>query len=267
MKFKSQMITEDGFDKIVADKMPKVKHQEEAFPIEQETQPQVLKEGHQAIRPLEKEPEEKISVPPSAGKGEGEQTLDVIRLIEDLHGQLLASSRTKRALEMDFASSQKTIQQLAQDNRELRSELEGLKKEIQKFKEIKSESTYLVEENTDALERIYELQQELRSVYETLTKTTQEKNEVLHRMVELESNLEQTELLKIKGKMKEKEASDFSEENRELRSRLGETLTQHMELQQKHDALKKSFNEVKESLTLLRDACKSNYYNLSDPSE
>ncbi|MCJ7746691.1 MAG: hypothetical protein MUP27_03030, partial [Desulfobacterales bacterium] len=71
----------------------------------------------------------------------------------------------------------------------------------------------------------------------------------------------------IKGKLKEREASLFSEENRELQSRLEEALSHNMELERKYETLRKSFNEVRESLTLLRDSCKKNYYNLSETPE
>jgi predicted nuclease with TOPRIM domain len=67
--------------------------------------------------------------------------------------------------------------------------------------------------------------------------------------------------------LKEREASHFSEENRELRSKLEETLTQNMDLERKYEAVRKSFNEVRESLILLRDSCKTNYYNLSEIPE
>jgi DNA repair exonuclease SbcCD ATPase subunit len=267
MKFGGQTITGDGFDKIVAEKMPKIKQQEEPFPSDHEVEPRGLNEVRQEIRPLDKGTEEKINLPSSKERIEEEQNLDVIRLIEDLHTQLLASSRTKKALDMDLSSSQKTIYQLAQDNKELRSQQEALRKEIQGLKEIRSESTYLMEENTDALERIRELQQELRTVKETLINTTQERNDALGRIRELESQLEQNDLFKIKGRLKEREASHLSDENRELQSRLEEALAQNMELQGKHEALRKSFNEVKDSLILLRDACKLNYYNLSENSE
>lgn len=267
MKFRGQTITGDGFDKIVAEKMPKIKQQEEPSPSDHKVEFQELHEFHQDIRPLEKRTEMKIKLSSSKERIEGEQNLDVLGLIEDLHAQLLASSRTKKALEMDLSSSQKTIHQFAQDNKELRSHQEALRKEIQGLKEIQSESTYLMEENTDALDKIREFQQELKTMKESLVKTVQEKKDALDRIRELESQLEQNDLFKIKGRLKEREASHLSEENRDLQSRLEEALTQNMELQGKHEALKKSFNEVKESLTLLRDACKSNYYNLSENPE
>ncbi len=90
---------------------------------------------------------------------------------------------------------------------------------------------------------------------------------ILNRMDALASQLDQSELVKIKGRLKEREATHLNEENRDLQFKLEEALVQNAELQKKHEALRKSFDEVKESLTLLRDACKSNYYNLSDPSE
>jgi chromosome segregation ATPase len=267
MKQRGQTITGDGFDKIVAEKMPKIKQPEEPVPSDQGVELPVLKEVRQEMRPLEKETEDGIPLSPSKKGIEVEESLDVTRLIEDLHGQLLASSRTKKALEMDLASSKKTIHQLVQDNKDLRGELERFKKEIQRLKEIQSESTYLKEENVDALERIHEFQRELREVNETLTRTVQERDDAFNRIHEIESQLEKNELLKIKGRLKEREVSHLSEENQELQSKLEDALTQNIELQKKHEALRKSFNEMKESLTLLRDACKSNYYHLSEPSE
>jgi chromosome segregation ATPase len=268
MKVKGQFITEDGFDKIVAEKMPKIKQQERPLPMDQKLESQALSEIHSDTRPLEKEPEEKVTPPPLLKRGmETEPNIDVLRLIEDLHTQLLTSSRTKRALEMDLSSSQKTIQQLAQDNKTLRSQMENLRKEVQKLKEIQAESIYLQEENIDALDRIHEIQHELRTLNETLTRATQERDEALSRIGALESQLDQNELAKIKGRLRERETTYLSEENRDLQFKLEEALVQNAELQKKYEALRKSFDEVKESLTLLRDACKSNYYNLSDPSE
>jgi regulator of replication initiation timing len=100
-----------------------------------------------------------------------------------------------------------------------------------------------------------------------LNKAIQEKEEVFNRMRELESQMEQNEVVKIKGKLKEREASLFSEENRELQSRLDDALVQNLDLEKKYETLKKSFHEVRESLTFLRDSCKTNYYNLSENSE
>jgi chromosome segregation ATPase len=269
MKTRSQVVTADGFDRNVAEKMPKIRKLEEPLPSPLEAEPWPLKEDpHEPapeMRPPEKEVEETVPFQPP--KAETEQTVDVLRLIEDLHGQLLASTQTKRALEMDLTSYQKTIRQLTQDNQELRGQLEILSKEIEKFKEVQSESIYLQEENADALERIKEFQLELGETREALMKATQEREEALGRIRDLESQMEQNEVLKIKGKLKEREASLFSEENRELQSRLEEALSQNMDLERKYETLRKSFNEVRESLTLLRDSCKKNYYNLSETPE
>jgi chromosome segregation ATPase len=188
-------------------------------------------------------------------------------LIEDLHAQLLASAQTKRALEMDLVSYKKTIHQLSQDNQELHRQLEALKKEDQRLKEFQSESYYLQEENADALEKIKEFQQDLRDTKESLNKAIQEKEEVLNQLHELESQMEQNEVVKIKGKLKEREATLFSEENRELQSKLEESLSRNLDLERKYETLKKSFQEVRESLTFLRDSCKTNYYNLSENPE
>jgi DNA repair exonuclease SbcCD ATPase subunit len=271
MKPRSQVATADGFDTNVAEKMPKIRKLEERqpFSLEQETQP--LQEDHQELlqemRSLEKQTEKRV-IFESPKKGiETEQGLDVLKLIEDLHAQLLASAQTRRALEMDLASYKRSIHQLAQDNQELRRHWEALSAEHQKLKESQSESIYVQEEHADALERIKEFQQELKEMREALTKSTREREEAFDRIRDLESQMEQNEVIKIKGKLKEREASLFSEENRELQLKLEEALARNGELETKYETLKKSFSEVRESLTFLRDSCKANYYNLSDSAE
>ncbi len=271
MKPRSQVIEVDGFDKNVAEKMPKIRKLEEPFPspLEAEIQPQEEspREPPAEMRSPEPQPEKKVIYESPQKRGESEQGLDVLKLIEDLHGQLLASVQTKRALEMDLNASQKTIRQLTQDNQELRHQLEVLGKEHQRVKEVQLESNYLQEENADALERIKEFQLGLKEMRETLAKANQEKEEALSRTRDLESQMEQNEVLKIKGRLKERETVHFSEENRELRLKLDEALSQNTDLEGKYETLKKSFNEVKESLTFLRDSCKKNYYSLSETPE
>jgi chromosome segregation ATPase len=271
MKPRSQVATADGFDTNVAEKMPKIRKLEEPHTLTLEQEPQPPKEEDQELIPEMSSPEkqtERKVIFGSPKKGtETEQSLDVLKLIEDLHAQLLASAQTKRALEMDLASYKKSLHQLAQDNQESRRQLEALSKEDQKLKELQSESVYLREEHADALERIKEFQQELREMKKALTKASQEREEAFDRIRDLESQMEQSEVIKIKGKLKEREASLFSEENRELQSKLEEALARNMDLERKYETLKKSFSEVRESLTFLRDSCKANYYNLSESAE
>ena len=271
MKPRGQMIVEDGFDgfdRNVAEKMPKIRKEEEPLiSISEEGGAPPLDEVHQEMKPQEKPAEKRPIFTPRSREEEGDGNLEVLKLIEDLHAQLLVSNRTKRALEMDLASSQKRIQQLGQENKSLGIQIEGLKKELQRFQDVQSELGYLEEENEDALERISALQGETRVLKETLTKTIEERDQTLSQLQTLENKIEQNDVLRIKGRLKEREVSYFSAENQELRARLEETLKQNIDLEKKHEALKESFNEVKESLTLLRDACKSNYYNLSDNTE
>jgi len=268
MRIRSQTAADDGFEKNVAEKMPKVRKEEEFSPPEVEIQPR--KEDHEEIRPevrsQEREVEKEVTLPPFQSRGR-EKPLDVSGLIEDLHMQLLTLGKTKRALEMDLASDRKTIFQLAQDNKELRSQLEDLNKEIQGLREYQTETLYLREENADALERIRDLQQQSRGLKESLESTTQERDETLGRIRALESQIEEKELVWIKGKLKEREASYFAEENKELRARLEEMLTQNIDLERKYEEVKRSFHEIRESLTLLRDSCKTNLYNLSENPE
>ena len=270
MKPRSQVMTADGFDTNVAEKMPKIRKLEEPPPFP-EGEPRLLEEDHHEPAREIKFPEmqaERKMIFESPNKGMGsEQSLDVLALIEDLHTQLLASAQTKRALEMDLASYKKSLHQLAHDNQALRLQLETLNTEHQKLKELQSESIYLQEENEEALEKIKEFQLELREMRETLAKATREREEALDRIRDLESQVQQNEVVRIKSKLKEREASLFSEENRELQSRLEEALAKNLDLEKKYETLKKTFNEVKESLTFLRDSCKANYYNLSETPE
>lgn len=271
MKPRIQVATADGFDTNVAEKMPKIRKLEEPLAPLLEEEPQPAKVDHGEAMPEMKSPvnqTERKMIFESPRKGiEAEQSLDVLKLIEDLHAQLLSSAQTKRALEMDLTSYQKTIHQLSQDNQELRRQLEGLSKEHQRLKELQSESIYLQEENADALERIKEVQQELREARQTLAKATREREEALERIHELESRIEQGEVLEIKGKLKEREAVHFSEENRDLQSKLEQASSRNMDLEKKYETLKKSFNEVRESLTFLRNSFKANYYNLPENTE
>ena len=264
----------DGFDRNVAEKMPKIKKEEElSLPMRGDETPPLpsLSAPPQELRPPERPMEKKaifIPQPKEEPKEEGgEENGVVLKLIDDLHAQLLVSNRTRRAMEIDLASSQKTIQHLAQENKTLGIQVESLKKELQGFKEIQSELAYLEEENEDALERITLLQGEIRTLKETLARTIQERDRTLNQNQTLEARIDQNDLLRIKERLKEREVSHFSEENNELRARLEEALTQNIDLEKKYEALKRSFNEVKESLTLLRDACKTSYYNLSEPPE
>ena len=264
MKLRSRDLMGDGFDQNVAEKMPKMRKFEEP----------VLSTPGVESRLVEEEPEivqEAVSFPekiePSEAETAGEERNDVHSLIEDLHSQLLVLNRTKRALETDLASHQQTIRQMAQDNKDLRGQIEKLKKELKQIEDAQYESGYLKEENNDALERLRGLQQEMRGLNETLTRTLQERDEALGRIRDLESRLGENEVIKIKGRLKEREAVYYSEENQALQSRLELALAKNMDLEKRYEALKRSFDEVKESLTLLRDSCKTHYYSLSEPSE
>lgn len=282
MKSRIQTVTADGFETNVAQKMPKIRKLEEPHTLilEQDPQPQEKRGDPIPVQTStddptllpemslsEKQPERKMILESSQKGIASESSLDVLTLIEDLHGQLLASAQAKKALETDLASYKKSIQQLSQDNQELRRQWETLSKEDQKLKEIQCESIYLREEHADALERIKAFQQEVREMKKVLTKATQEREEALDRIRELESRVEQSEMMKIKGKLKEREASLFSEENRELQSKLEEAIARNTDLERKYETLKKSFGEVRESLTFLRDSCKANYYNLSETAD
>jgi chromosome segregation ATPase len=272
MKLRDQRVVTDGFERNVAEKMPRIRKAEEGVPPEPYSPPPPLGAEPPEANLVEtvaepKAPEKKILFSTSQERAEQEPAVDVLKIIEDLHAQLLVSSQAKRALEIDLLSSRKTIHQYVQDNKDLRHESGELKKEIQKLKELQAEGAYLKEENIDALERIKELQHELRMLGETLARVTQERDGAAQRCHQLESQLGQTEILRIRGKLKERESSQLADENRELRARLEEALTQNIDLERKYEEMRKSFQEVRESLTFLRDTCKKNYYNLSEPVE
>ncbi len=267
-----KIIPGDGFDRNVAEKMPKVRRLEDPSPFSeaegtnQPAEPQAP-EPVEEMRLHEKPPLKRSLFDTPHREPRTEEPGDILQLIEDLHSQLLASGRTKRGLELDLAARGKTIEQLAQDNKNLRMELEALRADLRNQKDLQSESIYLREENSDALERIEDFHQEIRNLQETLSQTARDRDEALARIRELESQVEQNEIVQMKGRLREREASHFSEENLELRAELQQALAQNSELEKKHEKLRKSFNEVKESLALLRDSCKTNYYNLSDIPE
>jgi len=262
MKARSEILEVDGFDKNVAEKMPKMRKLEEPLRTNSEKEIQFPREIKEKIG--DEEIERKNFIDFSKIETPLENDGEITRLIEDLHAQLIVSTQTKRALEMDLKSREKMINQLSQDNQNLRKQIEGLNEELKKLREIQVELAYLKEENADASDRIQQFQQELKELRETLEQTIKQRDDALGRVQELESKLESEELLKIKWKLKEREVSYFAEENQRLQSKLEEVVARNIDLEEKYNALRRSFNEVKESLTLLRDSCKRDYYNLSE---
>ena len=267
MKTRSHLIISDGFDKNVAEKMPKVLKEEESPPAEPGTESQPIQEGPSETVSSEVRVETEFGPPLLEEERGAEKSEEVLNLIEDLHNQLLVSSRTRRTLEVDLASLQMDIHHLGRENAELRRQLEDQMKEIQRLKEVQVESIYLKDENADAVEKLQELHQELREVKEGLAKITQERDEALHHVRQLEAQKEQDELLRVKGRLKEKEISHLSKENQELQSRLKEAFAQNLEIEKKYETVRKSFDEVREALTLLRDSVKKDYYHLSETPE
>jgi DNA repair exonuclease SbcCD ATPase subunit len=264
MKARDQVAISDGFDKNVAEKMPKIKKQEGFSLYEREPEPErQQEEGPPDPVPVEKEQERRPFLSPRSAP-EKEKHLDVLKLIEDLHSQVLVSHQTRRALEADLSSSQKTVQQLVYDNNGLRAKVDDLSGELKRLKDIQAEATYLKEEHFDLLEKMKTFQQESRTMQEMLTKVIQERDELAGRAQDLQSQIEKTDVLRIKEKLREREASHFAEENKDLRSRLEELQVQNMNLEREYEEMRRSFGEVKESLTLLRDSCRAQYYNLSD---
>lgn len=260
MKARSELLEGDGFDKNVAEKMPKMKKLEQPFQATIEKDQLLEREASEKITEEHVEKETIFEIPKRDVLLD--QNGEIKRLIEDLHTQLLVYAQTKKALEMDLKTREKTIHLLTKDNQNLRQEIEELNNELKRLREIQTEWIYLKEENIDALERIQKFQQELKGLKEALDETTKQRDEALLRIKELESKLEGEELLKIKGKLKERELVYLSEENQRLQSKLDEAISRNTDLEEKYNTLKKSFNEVKESLTLLRDSCKKDYYNL-----
>ena len=95
MKLRDPMLISDGFEKSVAEKMPRVKREEERPFSPVKTEPPPPLEAPVETRPIEFEPEMK-GTPPPPKKSEGkDQNFDVLKLIEDLHNQLLLSSQTR----------------------------------------------------------------------------------------------------------------------------------------------------------------------------
>jgi len=81
------------------------------------------------------------------------------------------------------------IRHMANENKALGIQVEGLKKELQSLQEIQSEVAYLEEENEDALERITVLQGEIKALKEGLARALQEKDQALGQIQTLEDGL------------------------------------------------------------------------------
>jgi hypothetical protein len=111
MKIRDQAAMSDGFDRNVAQKMPKIRRQEEFAPPVQEPEPPWSSEEPLEELTPEKEPEKRVS--------SHLQSLGLKRRSLWTHGfdrgsplSTSRSNQTKRALETDLSASHKTVQQL-----------------------------------------------------------------------------------------------------------------------------------------------------------
>jgi hypothetical protein len=302
MKPRQSFLDDDGFERNVAEKMPRIRKEEERLspfamrpPAEPARDPVPVRiperdlpapepELAKTLAPeaipaavLPKTPFGETRKPPVEAPAPkvsfrsfreeraapAEPAAGIGKLIEDLHAQLLSSDRTRRAMEIDLAASRKSVLQLTQENRALRNELREIKEEVQRLKAIQDESIYLEEENEDARERIIALQGELKSLREVLDQAVRDREAIQARVLELEGQVDRTEVHSIRGRLMEREIAHFAEENRKLQESLREALDQKTDLEERHEALRKSFDEVRDSILLLRDSCKTSYYNLA----
>jgi DNA repair exonuclease SbcCD ATPase subunit len=304
MKPRQSFLDDDGFERNVAEKMPRIRKEEERVspfavrpPAEPVREPLPVRPLERDLPLAEPEPAKAPEAVPSAARPEtapaearkppseapapkvsfqsfreeraaaAEPLAGIGKLIEDLHGQLLSSDRTRRAMELDLAAARKAVHQLTQENRELRSQLSEIGEEVQRFKTLQEEAAYLEEENEDARERINALQGELKTLRDLLDQAEREREAAQARARDLEGQVDRTGIHSIRGRLMEREIAHFTEENRKLQESLKEVLDQKADLENRHETLRKSFDEVRESILLLRDSCKTSYYNLADGAD
>lgn len=261
----------DGFESSVAQRMPQTKTQtrsekltslrEVARPEAEApaTAPETAERPAAArLEPVEKVPRPlapKAEAPPEGG--------DVLRIVGQLKGQLLALETTKRALERELSTARRQVEHLAADNKALRGELESAAAAQAELLRLREENALLDEETADVLSRLEGLRSEGEESRERLAALAQENQAAGEELARLRLAASEGEMLRIKAEFLEKEKGSLSAENTQL-ARECEVLKDERDgLFREAASLKKSLKEIRESLLMVRDSARSDYYDLT----
>jgi chromosome segregation ATPase len=198
------------------------------------------------------------AAPPAAPEGS-----DVLRIVGQLKGQLLALETTKRALERELSTARRQSEQLAADNLALRRELDAAGAAQAEVARLREENTLIEEESVDILSRLEQLRTENEAQRELLATLSGERQAAMEEIDRLRAAGGESELLSIKAEFLEKERQSLAEENTQIGRECEGLKDEAGALRREAAALRKQLKEIKESLLLVRDSARSDYYNLA----
>jgi len=268
----------DGFESSVAQRMPKTRtgaRPDRVASLREVVRPEA--EAADALRPAPPETAERppqtarleplerpVKLPESlAGGRPGEAAGDVLRIVGQLKGQLLALETTKRALERELSTTRRQVEHLAADNLALRGELEAAEAAQAELARLRHENALLEEETADVLARLEQLKAEGEEQREHLSALAQEHAAAAVELEGLRAASAEGELLRIKAEFMEQEKASLSQENAQLGRECEGLKDERDALGREVATLKKQLKEIRESLLLVRDSARSDYYDLT----
>lgn len=188
---------------------------------------------------------------------------DVLRIVGQLKGQLLALETTKRALERELSTVRRQVEHLAADNKGLRAELEAAEVAQADLSRLREENALLEEESADVLSRLEQLKADSEEQRERLATLALENQASAAELTSLRAASADGEMLRIKAEFLDKEKFSLAEENAQLGRECEEIKDERDGLAREVITLKKSLREIRESLLLVRDSSRSDYYDLT----
>ncbi|MFH0808925.1 MAG: hypothetical protein V2A77_00410 [Pseudomonadota bacterium] len=187
---------------------------------------------------------------------------DVLRIVGQLKGQLVALETTKRALERELSTAKRQVEHLAATNKTLREDIEVAGSAQAELLRLREENSLLEEEASDVLGRLEQLKAENQTRAVKLAAAAQENQAAAEQLGLLRAASTETELLRIKAEFIEKEKLALAEENAQLARECEQLKDESRILTDEVTGLRKSLKEIRESLLLVRDSSRSDYYDL-----
>lgn len=262
----------DGFESSVAQRMPTTKTQKLREVPRGEPEPQPQAEAVIAPAPEAVERPARLEAAPKPARVSEAQRLagaapegggDVLRIVGQLKGQILALETTKRALERELSTARRQVEHLAADNKALRAELEAAEAAQAELLRLREENALLEEETADVLGRLERLKSDNEEQREQLAQMAAEQQAMREELARLSTAANDGAMLRIKAEFLEKEKASLAAENAGL-ARECETLKDERDVLTKEvGSLRQSLKEIRESLLLVRDSARSDYYDLT----
>jgi chromosome segregation ATPase len=268
----------DGFESSVAQRMPSTKAQAPREPkplreVPTEPEPEEMAaepgppapEAEAAAQALRQQLRERpVRLPDAVARQQGAlEGGDVLRIVGQLKGQLLALETTKRALERELSTARRQVEPLAADNKALREQLEVARAAQAEVERLREENALLEEEASDVLGRLEQFRRQNEEQRTRLDTLGQEQQAAAEELARLRSADTEGEFLRIKAEFLEKEKTSLAAENAQLGRECEELKDERDALGREVGALKKALKEIRESLLLVRDSARSDYYDLT----